>query len=121
MIRFGAPGDLPALLALTEETPTAARWSTTQYSEMFAKQSRLVLVIEEETVIHGFLVAHTSTSEWELENFVVAAAEQRRGLATSLLNDLLARAARANADAIFLEVRESNHAARAFYAHCGFS
>ena len=121
IIRLGAPADLGALLALVEKLPAAARWSSAQYSEMLAAQSRLVLVAEEEASIHGFLVAQTSTSDWELENIVVAAAHQRCGLGTKLLNELLERARRAGASNIFLEVRASNHGARAFYTQRGFA
>jgi ribosomal-protein-alanine N-acetyltransferase len=45
---------------------------------------------------------------------------RRRGLATDLLHALLAEAHRRGAQECFLEVREDNDAARAFYEREGF-
>jgi len=68
----------------------------------------------------GFLVASHSTPEWELENIVVAPAVQRKGIGRKLLDGLLAAARETNGEAVFLEVRASNRAARAFYEQTGF-
>lgn len=58
-------------------------------------------------------------SEWELENIVVAPAARRKRLGTRLLDALFAAAAEKNSDAVFLEVRESNAAARTLYEKAG--
>jgi ribosomal-protein-alanine N-acetyltransferase len=50
----------------------------------------------------------------------VAAAWQRRGLATLLLRDVAREAVAAGATSATLEVRESNEAARALYEGLGF-
>ena len=68
----------------------------------------------------GFIVAQNVGSEWEIENLVVDAGNRRRGLATHLLRQLLCMALNQGAKAIALEVRESNQAARHFYANFGF-
>ncbi len=68
----------------------------------------------------GFIVAQNVGSEWEVENLVVDAGNRRRGLATHLLRQLLCLALNQSAKAIALEVRESNQAARNFYANFGF-
>jgi ribosomal-protein-alanine N-acetyltransferase len=68
----------------------------------------------------AFLVAHRVDNEWELENIVVAEESQRRGVATRLLREFVDSARAKNADAIFLEVRQSNQAARALYRKFGF-
>ena len=68
----------------------------------------------------GFLVARHTEPEWEVENIVVAEPVRRRGLGAQLLRDLITRARGASAQVLFLEVRESNHAARAFYRKWGF-
>ena len=69
--------------------------------------------------ILGFLIAHHLAPEWELENLVVAPAARRRGIGKRLLEALLA-AARETNNSVFLEVRESNTAARALYENAGF-
>ena len=68
----------------------------------------------------GFLVARRVVSEWELENIVVAPEVRRKGCGQRLLDALLVHAANTNSDSIFLEVRESNAAARALYHRAGF-
>ncbi len=68
----------------------------------------------------GFLIAHQLHREWELENLVVAPDFRRKGLATKLFAALLTRARGTNSESVFLEVRESNQAARALYARLGF-
>lgn len=68
----------------------------------------------------GFLVAHQIAGEWELENIVVEEAEQRKGIGTGLLTGLISKARATNSEAVFLEVRASNLAARALYEAAGF-
>jgi ribosomal-protein-alanine N-acetyltransferase len=58
--------------------------------------------------------------EWEIENIAVAGPARRRGLGTRLLGELLDQARDRGADAVFLEVRESNRAARALYEKWAF-
>lgn len=79
----------------------------------------------QETLVQGFLVARSAhTSEWEIENVVVAASAQRLGLGAALLEAFLGRVrAEKPADGevcgVFLEVRESNVAARKLYEKSG--
>jgi len=58
--------------------------------------------------------------EWEIENIVVAGPARRHGLGVRLVGELLRLARLRGTKAIFLEVRESNRAARALYEKCGF-
>jgi ribosomal protein S18 acetylase RimI-like enzyme len=55
-----------------------------------------------------------------LENIVVAPAARRKGLGKKLLAALVAAAKETNSAAVFLEVRESNAAARTLYETEGF-
>jgi ribosomal-protein-alanine N-acetyltransferase len=121
-----------------ERSSTAAHWSDQQYQQLFQPgvdgQERLVLIAEASLSdpsvpgesntagarILGFLVAHHIAPEWELENIVVAHSARRNGLGKRLLDALLTRAKETNSDSIFLEVRESNAAARALYERVGF-
>jgi ribosomal-protein-alanine acetyltransferase len=115
-IRPAAAGDLPALLALEKEALTAAHWSQHRYQEIFASADvrRIALVAETDT-IRGFLVARAILSEWEIESVVVTDSARRSGIASSLLRHFLAMARSTGAEAVFLEVRESNRPARALY------
>ncbi len=123
-IRAATSEDIPALIELDRTSSTAAHWTPEQYRNLFQIESlahRLFLVAESERgPVIGFLVAQHVAPEWELENIVVSPTELRRGIGRSLLNALLQAARQSQSDAIFLEVRESNRPARAFYESSGF-
>jgi ribosomal-protein-alanine N-acetyltransferase len=80
----------------------------------------LVAAQDENAMLLGFLVARHVLQDWELENIVVAEKKRGRGIGTSLLTELVARAQMGDGATIFLEVRESNTAARGLYAKLGF-
>jgi [ribosomal protein S18]-alanine N-acetyltransferase len=145
-IRPATTADIAAMMALEQLSATAAHWSIAQYKEIFetavpirapvssasgARRDacrtagetpalRLALVIEDNSGIQGFAVARVLGQEWELENIVVADRAQRRGLGTRLLGELANLARKQGAQSIFLEVRESNQAARDLYLKCAF-
>jgi ribosomal-protein-alanine N-acetyltransferase len=124
LIRPAIPADIPAVIALAQEATAAAQWSQAEYERIFLRDGtsgRLALVVEEEKGIAGFLIARAIDLEWEIENIVVAGAARRRGLGTGLVGELLRLARLRGAKAMFLEVRESNRAARALYEKSGFT
>jgi ribosomal-protein-alanine N-acetyltransferase len=118
-VRPATPADLPALVALERAAPTAAHWSEADYQQLFAAE-RVTIVIEEDH-LQGFIVARRLGPEWEVENIVIAGGAQSRGLGTRLVQELLELAQTQGAQAVFLEVRESNRAARALYSKMGFT
>jgi ribosomal-protein-alanine acetyltransferase len=123
LIRSATPADIPAIISLEQRSAKAAHWNRERYESLCSASSqRTILVVEEESNgnLQGFLVARDIGREWELENIVVSDESQRRGLGTRLLAGLLDRAKHLGCDAIFLEVRESNQAARAFYEKLSF-
>jgi ribosomal-protein-alanine N-acetyltransferase len=120
-IRPATPADVPALQAIERHAATAAHWSEADYARLFAAEPRrLALVIEEKELL-GFLVARPVGDEWELENIAVTGPARRRGMGASLLGHFLDLARRQGARTVFLEVRESNRAARALYEKWAFT
>ena len=117
-IRSGTPADLEQVIAIAQSSKTAAHWGSSEYGQIF-QTKRFLFIAENQTEIVGFLVAHDIVGEWELENVVVQQRFQQRGIGQKLV-DALVGAAEGNAASIFLEVRESNAAARKLYAKCGF-
>jgi len=116
-IRPATAADIPAMMPLANHSATAAQWSRAQYDRLFSNDPprRIALVIEEGSRVQGFLVAHEITNEWEIENIAIAGPARRRGLGTRLLGEFLRLVSAEGATAVFLEVRESNHAARLLY------
>lgn len=68
----------------------------------------------------GFLVVRVLDREWEIENIAVSTKLQRGGYGRQLISEMIHTARTENAKLIFLEVRESNLKARAFYEKHGF-
>jgi ribosomal-protein-alanine N-acetyltransferase len=120
-IRAATAADIPTMMDLERDAALAAHWSRAQYETIVGESAlRVSLVIEEESQVQGFLIARRIDREWELENVVVSPGRRRHGLGARLLRALLDFARSQGAAAVFLEVRESNTAARALYEKCGF-
>jgi ribosomal-protein-alanine N-acetyltransferase len=124
-IRPAQNRDIPYLMAIARGSSTAARWNEQQYAKILASEPRehvcLVVCEDEHTV--GFLVSRSVTpdeGEWEIENVAVADSAQRRGLASRLLGEFLNIVRDRGARRVFLEVRESNYAARRLYEKFDF-
>jgi ribosomal-protein-alanine N-acetyltransferase len=115
-IRPARSADVENILAIEQSVPLAAHWSREKYEEIFDHADlRRMLVAEDETSIKGFVVVRTLGGEWEIENVAVEGTRMRQGLGSQLLRTLLSQARSEKVSTIWLEVRESNHAARRFY------
>ena len=116
-IRSAALNDVPSILAIEQQSPSAAHWTLEQYNRLVG--SGVVLVAEEAGRLCGFVCAMAVAGEWEIENVAVAAELLRRGIADELVRELIRRAESEAAAAILLEVRESNLPARGLYEKHG--
>ena len=119
-VRVATPGDIPALLALDRGAPTAAHWGEADYRQFFAEASGHMAFVIEEGSVQGFIAGRDLGPEWEIENIVVANSAQRRGLGARMIQEFFTLARDRGAQAIFLEVRQSNRAARGLYSKLGF-
>jgi ribosomal-protein-alanine N-acetyltransferase len=122
-VRAAGPSDLPRLIEIAAHSATAAQWNPAEYHKLFAPeplQNRPALAIEEDSQVLGFIVAKQIGPEWEIENIAVTGSARRRGLGTRLLGEFIDLARSRGAREIFLEVRESNLAARALYEKWAF-
>ena len=121
IVRRATAVDISAIKALEESAATAAHWSEAKYAEAVSSSAHRILVIEDGSHLLGFLAAGCVADEWEIENVVIARNARRRGLAGRLLAGLLDHAAKNSVHKLFLEVRESNIAARKFYEKWAFA
>lgn len=121
LIRSATVADIPALMALERDAPSAAHWSRRQYEVAVGGVDRVAFIIEGNFIVRAFLVARVLGVEWEIENIVVARAHRNRGLGTRLLDEAFGQAGTQKAKAVFLEVRESNRAAIFLYEKTGFA
>lgn len=124
VVRPAMPADLERVLAIARDCGTPAQWPEKEYKKIFAPgphggPNRLVLVIGDEQQVQGFIIGRLAGDQWEIENIAVDRDAQRRGLGRQLLRAFLDRAGQ-RGTAVFLEVRESNIAARRLYEGMGF-
>jgi ribosomal-protein-alanine N-acetyltransferase len=123
LVRRANALDLPAIKVLEQHSAMAAHWNQELYENLVSASSpRIVLVIENTSnqSILGFLITRTIGREWEIENIVIGEQSQRHGLGRQLLGEVLRHARHRGAEAIFLEVRDSNFAAKALYENLNF-
>lgn len=123
-VRQAVSADLPGIIEIASASEASAHWPVQEYEKVFAadaKRDRILLVIERDEQVRGFMMGHSTGPDWEIENFVIRPDWQRRGLGTQLLCGFLDLVRQcASAQAVYLEVRESNVAARKLYEKMGF-
>jgi ribosomal-protein-alanine N-acetyltransferase len=122
-VRHAEPDDLPRLVEIASHSATAAQWNQTEYLKLFSadnQQARTALVVEQAGTAVGFIVARQAADEWEIENIAVTGSARRCGLGTRLLGEFLNLVLQRGGKTVFLEVRESNLAARALYGKWAF-
>jgi ribosomal protein S18 acetylase RimI-like enzyme len=106
-IRNATRGDLPAIAAVQRQSHSASHWEPDSYFDYDVR------VAERDGEVRGFMVTRHIEQETEVLNLAVDLASRRTGVATALLASL-------DTAEVFLEVRESNTAARNLYSKLGF-
>jgi [ribosomal protein S18]-alanine N-acetyltransferase len=139
-VRPAKPSDLPRLVEIASHSATAAQWNQAEYLKLFATeqpdaqpqanpqivdpniktQHRTALVVEQLETVVGFIVGRQVEDEWEIENIAVTGAARRCGLGSRLVGELLDLVRSRGGKSVFLEVRESNRAARSLYEKWAF-
>ncbi|HUY15812.1 MAG TPA: ribosomal protein S18-alanine N-acetyltransferase [Terriglobia bacterium] len=115
--------DLPQVMAIQRQNPSASQWKETDYASLIGPPGNLGLVAAEEGqpgTISGFAVLRQVADEAELLNLAVASSCKRRGVGRALIRESIQRLAQSHARRIFLEVRASNHSALTLYTSMGF-
>lgn len=118
-LRRARRGDAAALAAL-ERRCFSDPWSAQSFREALATDRTEALVAEDDDAVLGYLIGHEAGGAAEILNLAVAPEARRRGIARRLIEAGLARLVARGAEEVFLEVRESNLAARSLYAAYGF-
>jgi ribosomal-protein-alanine N-acetyltransferase len=118
--------DVSRLMEIASHSSTAAHWNEKDYAKLFAPGAPpglVGLVIQENDQVMGFLVGRQiapDDPEWEIENVAVSGPARRRGLGSHLLGEFLRLVRDRGGQNVFLEVRESNQAARTLYEKWAF-
>ena len=102
-----------------EQASFSDPWSLRDFRECVASDIVFLVAAAPEGVA-GYVIAQDAADEGEILNLAVASARLRGGIGRALVEQVLAALAELGARQVFLEVRESNGAARALYASLRF-
>lgn len=116
MIRLMQPSDLSAVVAIENQVQTHP-WTLKQFEESL--QSYQCTVIEQDQRIVGFCILQPVLDEANLLLMAIDPKFQGQGLGYRLLDASIEQLNNQPVQ-IFLEVRESNHAAIGLYEKAGF-
>lgn len=119
-VRPCAPKDMAGILEILRESPEAASWSEAVVQEALSCDEKLFLVAESTGELLGFAMGRMVTDEGEVLNFAVKKEYRRRGVGRVLIEELLEELRQRGTVKVFLEVRESNTGAIAFYREMAF-
>ena len=113
--------DIDAVAAL-EVVAFADPWTRQAFeAALKERHARFRVARFSDGTLAGYLIAWFVLDEGEIANLAVVPTARRRGIARTLLEAIVAEATESRIARLFLEVRESNVAARALYDSLGFA
>jgi ribosomal-protein-alanine N-acetyltransferase len=127
-VRRAGGADLAAVAAI-ESLSFSDPWTAEAFASVLKLSHMRFFVAEEgaseagtgEPVLLGYVVALVVADEGEIADLAVAPSARRRGIGGVLLDRVAAEAEELGIRALYLEVRESNVAARALYQSRGYA
>ena len=111
--------DLSAIETI-ERTAYPTPWSRSMFAGELAKPSSICLGAFAADRLVGYLIVSRYVDAWHVMNVAVAPGEQRRGIASTLLENLFELTKDDGRRGYTLEVRASNEGAIALYERLGF-
>jgi ribosomal-protein-alanine N-acetyltransferase len=122
MIRPAVPADSDAVTALEASCQGVDAWSAWLVRDGIEGGLPTVryLVADLDGLVVGYAVASFAGDIAELQRIGVTPAMRRTGVASALLEEVVAQAPGTGANRLLLEVRDDNAGALAFYAAHGF-
>ena len=110
-----------------EEASGLSRWGWAAYYAELQSVNRDLLLVARKTStsagrgeLAGYIVARETAGEVHINNVAVREEHRRKGLGSTLLEEVIKRARELGATKAFLEVRSLNRAAQKMYECCGF-
>lgn len=113
------PADLPRVADI-EQRAIPAPWALAQLQEEIDAANSMALVAEDGGSLCGYAFYRVCPPECELLHVVVAPQWRRQNVASSLLRQGFTALSHLGCTDCYLEVRQSNLAARSLYERMGF-
>jgi ribosomal-protein-alanine N-acetyltransferase len=117
-LRKMTESDLPQVLEIQREL-AFQDWNEKQFLSEIRASYAYCVVYEDEGKLLGYAIFHLLGSDSELLSIATRSSEQRKGIGAQLLHAGLDQLTESD-DQCFLEVRDGNAKARAFYEKHGF-
>ena len=113
--------DVPRVAAI-ERLAFSDPWPDSAFLGLLGREHVHFMVAREDAgdPVVGYVVAIFAGGEGEIANLAVAPTHRGRGVGNGLVAAVIDEAARERTEALYLEVRESNAAARRLYDSRGF-
>lgn len=99
--------------------PPADQWGPQAIALLLDLPGHLALLAAREAAPLGFIMCRVAADQAEILTLAVLPEARQSGLGRALMQALMDEMARRGATELFLEVAETNHAARALYARLG--
>ena len=109
--------DLPQVIAI-ERRAFPTPWSLAMFVLELSKPGGECLAVRRDGTLTGYVICSRYDDVWHIMNVAVDPRHRRQGIATALLDELIARLG--EEARLTLEVRPSNTAAIALYERFGF-
>ena len=111
--------NIPEVLDI-ESVSFASPWREKDFVYALEDENGISRVVRIGDMVLGYVVGFMKASEFHLADFAVRPDCQRRGYGTAILEKLLTEVAGLEAQAVTLEVRQSNQPAVRMYSKSGF-
>jgi [ribosomal protein S18]-alanine N-acetyltransferase len=118
------PAELEQLVSLERDCfscPPNAPWGASDLGSFFSNPYSFSIGLLEGRVVVSYLIASVIAADAEILRIGTRPAFQSRGYARTLLELATKQWQESGVESVWLEVRESNAAARALYANLGFT
>ena len=118
-IRLAREEDIPGIMAL-EQGAIAHPWPEEDIRRLITDSDKFALVTEDAGGLTGYIGVSVVVGEASVGNLVVREDMRGKGLGTKLVGDLIEELKTQGAEAIVLEVEDTNTPAVRVYRKCGF-
>ena len=119
MIRRATKQDIPKIVEI-EKVSFSDPWDKQLFLDAIDSENKYLMVAEHGGEIEGYIVLEKVLDEGHITDLAVGGKYRKKGVASELVNDALALARGMDIKEIFLEVRETNEAAKKLYSKFGF-
>ncbi len=103
-----------------EKASFSIPWSRNSIKDAMNTPDNVYIVCEEDGHIAGYCGMWTVLGEGNIVNVAVGEAYRRRGIGREMMDSLIERGLEKQVEIFFLEVRQSNEAAKHLYESAGF-